>query len=219
MALKNLTLKKAKIYLQNVLDKKDVVPLRRFCGSAGRSNLCKNHNYHGPGRFPEKSVKHLLDLLSNAESNAEVKSLDTDKLSITHIQVNQAQHGRRRTYRAHGRINAYMSSPCHVEVILTEKVCRPPCSSLHGANPTRHPNGPVEAVLPGQLWPLIHPPKLHSEAAPHSCQPPTHPSVARETHVNVGQVSRDLFAAPAAPQTAASHPHPRHPHHAHGTCV
>ena len=27
----------------------------------------------------------------------------------------------RRTYRAHGRINAYMSSPCHVELILSEK--------------------------------------------------------------------------------------------------
>ena len=28
---------------------------------------------------------------------------------------------RRRTYRAHGRINPYMSSPCHIEVILVEK--------------------------------------------------------------------------------------------------
>ena len=28
---------------------------------------------------------------------------------------------RRRTYRAHGRINPYMSSPCHIEIILTEK--------------------------------------------------------------------------------------------------
>ena len=28
---------------------------------------------------------------------------------------------RRRTYRAHGRINPYMSSPCHIEVILIEK--------------------------------------------------------------------------------------------------
>ena len=27
----------------------------------------------------------------------------------------------RRTYRAHGRINAYMSSPCHMELILAEK--------------------------------------------------------------------------------------------------
>lgn len=28
---------------------------------------------------------------------------------------------RRRTYRAHGRINPYMSTPSHLEVILTEK--------------------------------------------------------------------------------------------------
>ena len=28
---------------------------------------------------------------------------------------------RRRTYRTHGRINPYMSSPCHIEMILTEK--------------------------------------------------------------------------------------------------
>ena len=36
---------------------------------------------------------------------------------------------RRRTYRAHGRIGPYMASPCHIEVILTEKgdkVPKPP---------------------------------------------------------------------------------------------
>ena len=40
---------------------------------------------------------------------------------IDHIQVNRAPHMRRRTYRAHGRINPYMSSPCHIEVVLLEK--------------------------------------------------------------------------------------------------
>jgi large subunit ribosomal protein L17e len=42
-------------------------------------------------------------------------------LVIKHIQVNQAPKQRRRTYRAHGRINAYMASPCHVEIIVVEK--------------------------------------------------------------------------------------------------
>ncbi len=28
---------------------------------------------------------------------------------------------RRRTYRAHGRINPYMSSPCHIELCLVER--------------------------------------------------------------------------------------------------
>ena len=52
----------------------------------------------------------------------QVKGLDVEALSVTHIQVNRAIQQRRRTYRAHGRINPYMSSPCHVEVVLSEAV-------------------------------------------------------------------------------------------------
>merc|ERR1719504_77235 len=76
---------------------------------------------NGQARWPKKSAQFLLNLLLNAEANAELKSLDMDKLFISHIQVNRAQQQRRRTYRAHGRINPYMSSPCHVEVILCQK--------------------------------------------------------------------------------------------------
>ncbi|ELT88130.1 hypothetical protein CAPTEDRAFT_41521, partial [Capitella teleta] len=49
------------------------------------------------------------------------QGLDTDHLVIEHVQVNRAPKMRRRTYRAHGRINPYMSSPCHIEIILAEK--------------------------------------------------------------------------------------------------
>merc|ERR1712008_309717 len=73
------------------------------------------------GRWPEKSCRILLGMLKNAESNAEVKGLDVDALVIDHIQVNAAAKQRRRTYRAHGRINPYMASPCHVEIILSER--------------------------------------------------------------------------------------------------
>ena len=31
----------------------------------------------------------------------------------------RAQKTRRRTYRAHGRINPYQGHPCHVEIILS----------------------------------------------------------------------------------------------------
>lgn len=71
-------------------------------------------------RHPVKSAEFLLDLLKNAEANADTKGLDTSNLIVKHIQVNQAPKQRRRTYRAHGRINPYMSNPCHVELILTE---------------------------------------------------------------------------------------------------
>lgn len=51
----------------------------------------------------------------------QVKGLDVDNLFVSHIQVNRAMRQRRRTYRAHGRVNPYMSSPCHIELVLSEK--------------------------------------------------------------------------------------------------
>lgn len=58
-------------------------------------------------RWPVKSAEHIIDLLKNAEANADGKGLDTSALIIKRIQVNQAPKGRRRTYRAHGRVRFY----------------------------------------------------------------------------------------------------------------
>jgi len=55
-------------------------------------------------RWPVKSAQFLIGLLKNAEANADTKGLDTSNLIVKHIQVNQAPKGRRRTYRAHGRV-------------------------------------------------------------------------------------------------------------------
>merc|ERR1719436_1159841 len=118
-AIKGWKLEDAKTYLQAVVDKKRCVPFRKFKSGVGRCAQTKEFKTT-QGRWPVKSAKIVLALLKNAESNAEMKNLDTENLQITHIQTQRAQQGRRRTYRAHGRINAYMSSPCHVELILSE---------------------------------------------------------------------------------------------------
>merc|ERR1719440_843934 len=115
-----MNLKSAQTYLEDVCEKKQCVPFRKYTGCIGRTAQAKAFKM-SQGRWPIKSAKILLDLLKNAESNAEFKNLDSDNLTIQHIQVNPAQQGRRRTYRAHGRINPYMSCPCHIEMILQEK--------------------------------------------------------------------------------------------------
>ena len=120
-AIKKLDLAKAKRYLEDVLAHKQAIPFRRFCGGVGRTAQAKARHSNGQGRWPVKSATFLLGLLKNAESNAETKGLDVDTLYVSHIQVNKAHQQRRRTYRAHGRINPYMSSPCHIELILSEK--------------------------------------------------------------------------------------------------
>nr|A2I3Y6.1 RecName: Full=Large ribosomal subunit protein uL22; AltName: Full=60S ribosomal protein L17 [Maconellicoccus hirsutus]ABM55555.1 putative 60S ribosomal protein L17 [Maconellicoccus hirsutus] len=118
--IKRMPLRRAIQFLKNVQDKQECVPFRRFNGGVGRCAQAKQWGTT-QGRWPIKSAQFLLELLRNAESNAEFKGLDSDRLFIEHIQVNRAPCLRRRTYRAHGRINPYMSSPCHIEVILTEK--------------------------------------------------------------------------------------------------
>jgi len=128
MVLKGMQLKKAKRYLKAVLEHKRCIPFRRFNGGVGRCAQAKEWGTT-QGRWPQKSVKHILTILQNAEANAKTKGLNKSRLFITHVAVQRAQRQRRRTYRAHGRINPYMSSPSHVEFILSEK--DPPVPKPH----------------------------------------------------------------------------------------
>ncbi|TKX19645.1 60S ribosomal protein L17 [Elsinoe australis] len=118
-AINGLKLQRALVYLEHVKEHKEAIPMRRYAGSTGRTAQGKPFGV-SKARWPVKSAEFLLDLLKNAESNADTKGLDTSNLIVKHIQVNQAPKQRRRTYRAHGRINPYMSNPCHIEMILTE---------------------------------------------------------------------------------------------------
>ncbi|KFA64711.1 hypothetical protein S40285_05274 [Stachybotrys chlorohalonatus IBT 40285] len=118
-AINGWKLQRAVTFLENVKSHKEAVPFRRYAGSIGRTAQGKQFGV-SKARWPVKSAEFLLGLLKNAESNADAKGLDTGALIVKHIQVNQAPKQRRRTYRAHGRINPYMSNPCHIELILTE---------------------------------------------------------------------------------------------------
>merc|ERR1712139_490543 len=119
-AIKKMPLHRATKYLKNVISQKEIIPFRRFMGGVGRHAQAKVHGT-AQGRWLKKSAEFLLHMLKNAESNAEYKGLDADHLVVDHIQVNRAPKMRRRTYRAHGRINPYMSSPRHIELCLVEK--------------------------------------------------------------------------------------------------
>ncbi|ABN66203.1 ribosomal protein L17B [Scheffersomyces stipitis CBS 6054] len=119
-AINGWNLEKAQKYLDQVLDHQRAIPFRRYNSSIGRTAQGKEFGVT-KARWPAKSVKFIKDLLTNAASNAEAKGLDVSKLKVSHIQVNHAPKQRRRTYRAHGRINAYQSTPSHIELIVTEE--------------------------------------------------------------------------------------------------
>ena len=117
-ATKGMEIKKAIHYMDNCLEHKQIIPFRRYY--AQRHAQCKEWKACG-GRWPEKSIKAIRELLINAKANAEKKGLDVDKCHVTHVVIQRAVQGRRRTYRAHGRVTPYLSSNCHVEFHVTEK--------------------------------------------------------------------------------------------------
>lgn len=118
--VKGMKIKKAIRYMEDVLEHKQCVPFRRHTGHGGRTAQAAVHGVT-LGRWPEKSTKYVLALLKNALANAEAKGLDVEKCVVSHVAVNRAVQGRRRTFRAHGRIGPYLSSNCHIEFIITEK--------------------------------------------------------------------------------------------------
>lgn len=101
------------------LRKTEAIPYTHHGG--GRHSQLKQRNTPGSkGAWPQKATKVILDLLTNAEANADMRGLDVEELSLVHAQANRASPTRRRTYRAHGRIGPYMARPAHCEVVLAK---------------------------------------------------------------------------------------------------
>lgn len=118
---KGMKTDKALKVLDDVLAFKAVIPFVKYTGGIGRKGMAKQCNAPGDkGRWPVKATQVYKSLLINAIANAETNGLDLEKLVIVHAQVNRAPPGRRRTYRAHGRIGKYASQPAHIELILKE---------------------------------------------------------------------------------------------------
>jgi large subunit ribosomal protein L17e len=148
-----MTLVRAKRYLAKVLHHQEAIPFKRFRGGPGRHAQAKAFQT-SQCRWPTKSVMAVLKLLKNAEANAATNKLNVRKLVVAHTQVNRAQKIRRRTFRAHGRINPYMSSPSHIEIVLSEPeaiTSKPPVQHLkkperesgkHKSRQTKRPVAP-----------------------------------------------------------------------------
>lgn len=107
-------------YLQNVIDHKQCVPMRRYARGCGRTAQAKEFKTTR-GRWPQKSCEFLIYLMKNLKANAAHKKVSHEGLVITHIQVNKAPKIYGRLYRAHGRVNSYNSSPCHIEIVAEEQ--------------------------------------------------------------------------------------------------
>ncbi len=119
-AIKGMTLAQAKKYLEDVIQLKAPVPFARYNKLQGHCHGMERWGV-AAGRFPEKSARMVYEVLSNAESNAEYKGLDTEKLHIIHAAVLRGRKTRRYIERAHGRSTPYFKTLSHIEIVLMEQ--------------------------------------------------------------------------------------------------
>ena len=118
VAIKGLSIEKAREFLENVIARKEAVPYRRYKNEvAHRSNIRTGFS---AGRFPKKAASEFLRILDNLESNAEYKGMDLDRLRIVSAAVHKGTKLKRFQPRAMGRSSPKFDILVHVEIIAQE---------------------------------------------------------------------------------------------------
>ena len=116
VAIKGLTIEKARDYLQSVLTHKRSIPFKRFKNQVGH----RTDPGVMSGRYPEKAVTEVLKLLDNLESNAEYKGMDLDRLKIINATAQKGVIIQRIMPRAQGRSTANNNVLTHLEIVAQE---------------------------------------------------------------------------------------------------
>ena len=112
--VKGMKLDSAKDYLERVIEKKSAVPYRKFLDSVSHKKGI------GPGRYPVRAAKYVLETLTNAENNAEFKQLDSDKLIIKSAVAQPAPPIKYYTYKAFGSSGKFYRERVHIKIVLEE---------------------------------------------------------------------------------------------------
>ena len=115
-AIKGMKVDEAKEYLLGVQERRHAVPFRKHKKKVGHKRLFKWY----AGRYPVKASKRFYELLEEAESNAEYKGLDTERLRIIHISAYKGRTFPGYIPRAYGRASPYNHETTNVELIVKE---------------------------------------------------------------------------------------------------
>ncbi len=115
--IKGMKLQQAKTYLQQVIAKEQPVPI---CRHKKKIPHRKGMQKAYAGRYPVKATQKILQVLENAEANAEYKGLDTERLKIIYASAHPGMKTERYIPRAFGRSTPRFKTLCHIELILEQ---------------------------------------------------------------------------------------------------
>jgi large subunit ribosomal protein L22 len=115
--INGMKLEEAKLFLEDVIEKKRAVPYYRYRGKVPHRKQLQGHD---AGRFPEKAAGEILKILDSVEANAEFKGLYADRLKIVHMAAHRGRVIRKYIPRAFGRASPYFKHLTHIEVAVEE---------------------------------------------------------------------------------------------------
>ena len=116
VAVKGLSIDKARDYLLAVISKQRAVAFRRYKNQVGH----KADPGMMAGRYPQKTAKEFIKVLDNLESNAEYKGMDLDRIKIVNVTVHKGMLVKRFIPRAQGRATPKNNGLTHVEMVGKE---------------------------------------------------------------------------------------------------
>ena len=116
LAIKGLSIEKARDYLLDVTNFKRSIPFKRYKNQVGH----KSDPGTMSGRYPQKAATEILRLLDNLESNAEYKGMDMDRLKIINATTQKGVIIERFIPRAQGRATAKNDVLTHMEIVAQE---------------------------------------------------------------------------------------------------
>lgn len=121
--LRGMMLNDASRLLKGVISLNTLIPFGRFNRGIGHRRVSGKNNI---AKYPEKAAGKVLKVLKNAETNAEYRGLDPERLKIVHIQAQKGPIRRKR--RPQGRWRPWKTEFVSVQVVAQQLSETPPRS-------------------------------------------------------------------------------------------
>ncbi|MFA5763784.1 MAG: 50S ribosomal protein L22 [archaeon] len=106
-------------WIERIINHEEYLPLKKYNTKVAHR---KGESKQGvkSGKYPEKTLKIFLELLSSVKNNADFKGLDVDKVNIIHAFASKGVS--RVTYQSKGKISgkARKRNATHIEIIVSE---------------------------------------------------------------------------------------------------
>ncbi len=114
-AIRGLSVDEARTVLEDAVAMRRTIPFRRY------NQETAHHRGSGPGRYAVKVAKNILQVLENAEQNAEYDGLDSERLFVKVAASGRGRILRASMPRAHGRGTAWNEQTTNIEIVLAER--------------------------------------------------------------------------------------------------